>query len=157
MVFAINPPAPPAPNSFEAFRAAAIAQGGATAPPAPTPTTPPSGPTSATPASTAADGYVTPPPPKWTATTATVTWGGSVYATTYNSYEGSAQPTPGVTPREHRIIVGEDGRLDYRTANITALINDVVVFEFRPKNHTVTQSSFSTPCQGLPDGFKSGL
>ncbi|TEB27343.1 hypothetical protein FA13DRAFT_1736720 [Coprinellus micaceus] len=112
MVFAINPPAPPAQNSFEAFRDLAIAPGSAT--------------------STAPDNYTTPPPPQWTMATATVTWGESTYETVYTSYAGTPEPTPAVTPQDHRIV-------------------------FRPKNHTVTQSTFSNPCEGKPDGFKSGF
>jgi hypothetical protein len=73
MVFAINPPADPSPNSFSAFKA--LAQGGA----------PPS--SSSPPASTS--GYVTPPAPHWVSATATVTYGGSVYTTTYTSYDGT--------------------------------------------------------------------
>ncbi|KAJ3533241.1 hypothetical protein NMY22_g7420 [Coprinellus aureogranulatus] len=41
--------------------------------------------------------------------------------------------------------------------NITAAINDTVTFEFRPKNHTVTQSTFSNPCEAKADGFRSGF
>jgi plastocyanin len=147
MVFAINPPAPPPQNSFEAFRDLAIARNGTSA------TAPPTG--SAT--STAPDNYTTPPPPQWTMATATVTWGGNTYQTVYTSYAGTPEPTPAVTPQDHRIVVGADGQLSYNPANITAAINDTVTFEFRPKNHTVTQSTFSNPCEGKPDGFKSGF
>jgi plastocyanin len=89
--------------------------------------------------------------------TATVTWGESTYETVYTSYAGTPEPTPAVTPQDHRIVVGADGQLSYNPANITAAINDTVTFEFRPKNHTVTQSTFSNPCEGKPDGFRSGF
>lgn len=153
MVFAINPPAD-GDHSFEAFRALAIARNGTSATGSATP------PASTT--SPASGAYTTPPPPKWTSATATVTWGGQTYVTTYTSYEGTPQPTPAVTPQDHKIIVGADGQLVYSPSNIQAAINDTVTFEFRPKNHTVTQSSFSNPCVALKkedgtDGFKSGL
>jgi plastocyanin len=72
-------------------------------------------------------------------------------------------PTPAVQPIDHKIIVGPDGQLVYNPANISAAIGDTVTFEFRPKNHTVTQSSFLKPCEPLVNattgavGFKSGL
>ncbi|RXW20279.1 hypothetical protein EST38_g5580 [Candolleomyces aberdarensis] len=152
MVFAVNPPAD-GDHSFEAFRNLAIARNGTAATGSATP------PAST---STAADAYTTPPPPKWEHATKTVTWGGQTYATTYTSYEGTPEPTPAVTPQDHKIIVGADGQLAYTPANIQAAINDTVTFEFRPKNHTVTQSSFSNPCIGLrkedgTEGFKSGF
>lgn len=77
MVFAINPPADPSPNSFSAFKA--LAKGGAPAS------------SSSPPASSS--GYVTPPDPHWVSATATVTYDGSVYTTTYTSYDG----TPGMS------------------------------------------------------------
>lgn len=152
MVFAINPPAPPAQNSFEAFQALAIARNGT----ASTSTTATS-PGGASQTSTADEGYTTPPPPQWTMATATVTWGGNTYQTTYTSYAGTPEPTPAQNPQDHKIIVGADGQLVYSPMNITAAINDTVTFEFRPKNHTVTQSTFSNPCEAKADGFRSGF
>lgn len=146
MVFAINPPADPSPNSFSAFKA--LAQGG----------TPSS---SSSPPPSSSD-YVTPPAPHWVSATATVTYGGSVYTTTYTSYDGTPPPTPAPVPVDHKIIVGNNGVLNYDPANISASIGDTVTFEFHPKNHTVTQSSFLNPCQALEltsgtPGFKSGF
>ena len=69
-----------------------------------------------------------------------------------------------VAPYDHEIIVGVDGKLEYGPASIAAAIGDTVTFVFKPKNHTVTQSSFEYPCQPLEEtsydgtvGFKSGL
>ena len=39
----------------------------------------------------------------------------------------------------------------------TAAYGDQVVFHFNPKNHTVTQSTFASPCTRMSDGFSSGL
>jgi plastocyanin len=71
-------------------------------------------------------------------------------------------PTPAPVPVDHKITVGNNGILSYNPANISASIGDTVTFEFHPKNHTVTQSSFLNPCQALElasgaPGFKSGL
>ncbi|KAJ2924169.1 hypothetical protein H1R20_g12924, partial [Candolleomyces eurysporus] len=133
MVFAINPPAEHDPQSFQAHKDLAIARNGtaAVAPPATT--------------------YTPAPEPHWTPPTTTVPYGGGMHA----SHEPA--PTHAVTPQEHRILVGADGKLAYSPANITAAVGDTVVFEFRPKNHTVTQSSFSNPCVPLEHGFKSGF
>ncbi len=72
--------------------------------------------------------------------------------------------TPFLAPCDHQIIVGVDGKLEYGPPNITANVYDTVTFIFKPKNHTVTQSSFEHPCQPLADtsstgeiGFASGL
>ncbi|KAJ2916918.1 hypothetical protein MD484_g3485, partial [Candolleomyces efflorescens] len=129
MVFAINPPADHDPQSFQAFRDLAIARNGtaAVAPPAPT--------------------YTLAPGPHYTPTTV---------PNHYAVYTAPA-PTHAVAPKEHRILVGADGQLAYSPANITAAVGDTVVFEFRPKNHTVTQSSFHNPCAPLEPGFKSGF
>ena len=138
MVFAINPPADPNPRSFQAFKALAMGQNG-------------SGSSSTT------STLTTPPTPHWTSATATVTFGGSVYTTTYTSYDGTPPPTPAPQPVEHKIVVGDNGVLNYDPPNISASIGDTVTFEFHPKNHTVTQSSFLKPCTPQEGGFKSGL
>jgi plastocyanin len=71
-------------------------------------------------------------------------------------------PTPAAQPVDHKITVGNDGQLAFSPANISASIGDTVTFEFHPKDHTVTQSSFLQPCQALANtsaqgGFDSGL
>lgn len=77
-------------------------------------------------------------------------------------FDHAAAPSPAPQPMDHKITVGADGLLTYNPANISAAIGDTVTFEFHPKNHTVTQSSFSQPCQPLLQstgivGFSSGL
>ncbi|KAJ8700775.1 hypothetical protein PTI98_003765 [Pleurotus ostreatus] len=154
MVFAVNPPAEPSPRSFTAFRDLAIATNG---------TASSSAAASSTASSSAAtDGYVTPPAPHFETVTVTVTLPSSTYTTVYNSYDGTPPPTPAPQPQDHKITVGADGQLVYSPANIQAAIGDTVTFEFRPKNHTVTQSNFNNPCQPLFDttgkvGFSSGF
>ncbi|KAL4256206.1 Cupredoxin [Pleurotus pulmonarius] len=154
MVFAINPAPEGEARSFTAFRDLAIATNG-TAGAA-------SGGAASPAASSSVDTYVTPPAPKWATATATVTQGQAVWTTTYTSYEGTPPPTPAPQPVEHRITVGANGEFVFTPSNIQASVGDKVVFEFRPKNHTVTQSSFSNPCRPLADvtgvqGFRSGF
>lgn len=55
-----------------------------------------------------------------------------------------------------QVIVGGSG-LAYTPNQVTAAVGDIVQFVFMPKNHTVTQSSFATPCQALPGGQDSGF
>ncbi|KAF8873887.1 hypothetical protein BD779DRAFT_1678998 [Infundibulicybe gibba] len=141
MVFAVNAAEGSGPGSFNAFKAqamgAAVASGSAS--------------------TTAGGAYVTPPPPKWQSATATVTQGASVWTTTYTSYDGTPPPSPAAQPKDIKIIVGAEGQLLYNPSNVSAAIGDTVTFEFRPKNHTVTQSSFMNPCQPLDGGIKSGF
>ncbi|KAF9466673.1 hypothetical protein BDZ94DRAFT_1157529 [Collybia nuda] len=148
MVFAVNAPAEPSNKSFKAFQDLAISING----------------TETATTMTSTGTYATPPPQPWQTATATLTHESSVWTTTYTSYVGTPPPTMAAHPIDHKIIVGADGLLTYNPANISAAIGDTVTFEFHPKNHTVTQSSFSNPCQPLADtsltgavGFKSGL
>ncbi|KAF9446420.1 hypothetical protein P691DRAFT_733288 [Macrolepiota fuliginosa MF-IS2] len=143
MVFAINPPTE-GNNTFDAFQAQARATLNATA------------------TTSVTSVWSTPSPQPWATATATVTNGTSVWTTTYTSYLGSVPPSPAPQPIDHKIIVGVDTQFIYSPANISAAIGDTVTFEFHPKNHTVTQSSFSNPCQPLEQstgtvGFKSGF
>ncbi|KAF9524559.1 Cupredoxin [Crepidotus variabilis] len=145
MVFAINAPAEGDPKSFSAFKARAQSSGGVASGASSPPAT-----------------ITTPPAPHWVSATATVTWQSSTYTTTYTSYDGTPPPTPAAQPMDHKITVGDNGKFVYSPANISASIGDTVTFEFKPKNHTVTQSSFLTPCTKLKDasgnpGFASGF
>ncbi|KAK0199428.1 hypothetical protein DFS33DRAFT_1510061 [Desarmillaria ectypa] len=138
MVFAVNPGAEGSSNSFSAFKALAISSNGTTS------------------SSSATSTYNPPPAQSWTMVTATVTSQTSVWLTTYTSYDGTPAPTFAPQPVDHKIVVGIDGKLEYGPANISASIGDTVTFEFHPKNHTVTQSSFQHPCQPLAETSTSG-
>ncbi|KAJ7181966.1 hypothetical protein C8R46DRAFT_828285, partial [Mycena filopes] len=95
--------------------------------------------------------------------TATMSHGFSTWTTVYTSYAGTPAPTYPASPLNHIIKVGADG-LTYTPSFISAAVGDTVTFEFHPKNHTVTQSSFLHPCEPLAEtsttdevGFKSGF
>lgn len=47
--------------------------------------------------------------------------------------------------------------LRYTPEFVNAGVGDVVRFNFFAANHTVTQSSFDSPCMGIPDGFRTGV
>ncbi|KAJ7058536.1 hypothetical protein C8F01DRAFT_292951 [Mycena amicta] len=132
MVFAINAPAAPDPHSFESFQELAKELNGTTA----TATT-------------------TPPAQSWASATATLTHDASTWTTIYTSYDGTPQPTFAATPADHKIFVGQDG-FTFTPANISASLGDTVTFEFHPKAHSVTQSSFSDPCTPLAQSSKTG-
>ncbi|KAF7340306.1 hypothetical protein MVEN_01949700 [Mycena venus] len=152
MVFAINPPADPDPHSFDAFQKLAIQLNGTV------------NSASASASASSTDTYVTPPAQSWATATATMTHDSSTWTTVYTSYDGTPSPTYAPDgPVNHVIKVGIDG-LNYTPSNISAAIGDTVTFEFHPKNHTVTQSSFLQPCKALAEtsttgqvGFKSGF
>jgi len=95
-------------------------------------------------------GYTIPPEPQGVVVTHTVAVEGSTWATTYTSYPNSPAPTPAsLEGTTHRVIVGGASGLVFDPPHISALPRDTVVFEFRQKNHTVTQSSFADPCRKL--------
>ncbi|KAJ7671890.1 hypothetical protein B0H17DRAFT_1183561 [Mycena rosella] len=150
MVFTINAPADPDPAGFSAFQARAEQLNS-------------TGSASAAPPPATSSAYTTPAAQSWATATATVTHDSSTWTSVYTSYDGTPSPTYAATPVDHKIAVGIDG-LTYTPSNISASIGDTVTFEFHPKNHTVTQSSFLQPCSALGEtsttgqvGFKSGF
>jgi len=63
---------------------------------------------------------------------------------------------------QHLIIVGGNSTLTYSPSSITAEVGDTVAFQFQAKNHTVTQSTFASPCanmttptEGIDSGFQA--
>ncbi|EED23712.1 serine-threonine rich protein, putative [Talaromyces stipitatus ATCC 10500] len=57
----------------------------------------------------------------------------------------------------HNVTVGGSAGLVYSPSSINAAVGDIVQFIFEAKNHTVTQSSFATPCEKIVGGFDSGF
>lgn len=55
----------------------------------------------------------------------------------------------------HNVVVGASG-LTFTPNQVTAAVGDVVTFEFHPKNHTLTQSTFANPCSAMAGGVDSG-
>ena len=54
------------------------------------------------------------------------------------------------------IGVGEGG-LVFKPESVTADVGDLLDFHFYPKNHSVVQGTFSSPCQPLAGGAYSGF
>ncbi|KAH8153447.1 uncharacterized protein LAJ45_02260 [Morchella importuna] len=70
--------------------------------------------------------------------------------------------TPSVARATYMVKVGgrgDDGKpiLKYDPETVNAKAGDIVKFNFLLANHTVTQSSFDTPCTGIDGGFKTGI
>ncbi|KAJ6588963.1 hypothetical protein B0H19DRAFT_923868 [Mycena capillaripes] len=57
------------------------------------------------------------------------------------------------------VLVGDNNQLAFSPSSVAADVGDIVEFQFRSKNHSVTQSSFANPCQILttPAGLDSGF
>ncbi|KAH8102939.1 hypothetical protein BXZ70DRAFT_985935 [Cristinia sonorae] len=58
---------------------------------------------------------------------------------------------------EHQVTVGGPGILKYDPQFVNAAIGDTVLFTFKQKNHTTTQSTFAVPCSPMEGGFDSGF
>jgi plastocyanin len=63
---------------------------------------------------------------------------------------------------DHLVLVGDNQTLTFNPTSITANVGDTVSFEFRSKNHSVTQSTFADPCSimttpvlGVDSGFQA--
>ncbi|KAH6917257.1 hypothetical protein BKA70DRAFT_328254 [Coprinopsis sp. MPI-PUGE-AT-0042] len=155
MVFSINCGPEGAPNSFTNFKHSALAIGERLkAEAAAASQASPAAPTAYT---TAAYGDVTiPAAPVPTLVTQVITLEAATWTTTYSSYPGSPAATPASPEGNvHRVIVGGEKGLVFDPPSVEALPRDTIVFEFRQKNHTVTQSSFEDPCRRLEGGFDS--
>lgn len=59
---------------------------------------------------------------------------------------------------DHNVAVGtKTGELVFKPDTITAAEGDTVTFRFWPKNHSIAQAAFNSPCTPLNNGFWSGF
>ncbi|KAF2629335.1 Cupredoxin, partial [Macroventuria anomochaeta] len=59
---------------------------------------------------------------------------------------------------DHKVAVGtKTGELLFKPDTITAAEGDTVTFRFWPKNHSIAQAAFNSPCTPLNNGFWSGF
>ncbi|KAH0583550.1 hypothetical protein H2248_009176 [Termitomyces sp. 'cryptogamus'] len=64
----------------------------------------------------------------------------------------------GVYATDQKVIVGDSNKLVFNPPSLTNVqVGDNIIFEFQSKNHSVTQSSFTTPCSPLANGINSGF
>ncbi|KAG9080233.1 hypothetical protein FRC06_006911 [Ceratobasidium sp. 370] len=59
--------------------------------------------------------------------------------------------------KTHNVTVGAYGELRYDPEYVYAKPGDLINFEFHPRNHTVTESSFYHPLRSLHGGFDTGF
>ncbi|KAF7372869.1 Cupredoxin [Mycena sanguinolenta] len=76
--------------------------------------------------------------------------------------KSATPPAPGSSATassgsELLVLVGANNQLTFSPSNITANVGDTVTFQFESKNHSVTQSSFASPCTPLAGGIDSGF
>jgi len=156
MVFAVNCGADGSPNSFTNFKSAALAVGASLSAAAASATPAASGTASSVPAYPTGGTYGAPAP--------AAPYGGAPPAASVTT-PAPAASTPDSTSSAagtvHTVVVGGTGILAFNPPSIAAQPQDVIVFEFHQKNHTVTQSSFADPCSPLnangTTGFDSGF
>lgn len=59
---------------------------------------------------------------------------------------------------KHIVDVGKNGVLAFTPNSTVAAVGDIVEFHYYPKDHSVVQTSFASPCQfNLPNPFFSGF
>ncbi|KAJ4409800.1 hypothetical protein N0V91_002274 [Didymella pomorum] len=59
---------------------------------------------------------------------------------------------------DHKVAVGtKTGELKFMPDSITAAEGDTVTFRFWPKNHSIAQAAFNSPCSPMNNGFWSGF
>jgi plastocyanin len=86
-------------------------------------------------------------------TTTNATGYSTATATASAAYPSATTTTTGTN---HVVTVGGPNQLFYSPSNISANVGDTITFQFQVKNHTVTQSSFATPCRSLTLTSTSG-
>ncbi|EEP80784.1 predicted protein [Uncinocarpus reesii 1704] len=57
----------------------------------------------------------------------------------------------------HQVTVGGDAGLVFTPETLNPAIGDMIHFNFQSQNHTVTQSTFDSPCALMPGGLDSGF
>lgn len=90
-----------------------------------------------------------------TVATATLFQNGSAEVTTYSSFPGSAAPTA-FFPSDHLVLVGGSDQVSFIPTNISVQPGDTITFRFTQNNHSVIQSSFSSPCVPLSKTSTTG-
>ncbi|KAF4119423.1 hypothetical protein GMORB2_4765 [Geosmithia morbida] len=66
-------------------------------------------------------------------------------------------PPPPAAAATHTVIVGGDDLVYIPDQLNDVPVGDMVIFQFMQQNHTVTQSSFATPCDPLDGGLDTGF
>ncbi|KAF9265513.1 hypothetical protein L218DRAFT_859912 [Marasmius fiardii PR-910] len=66
-------------------------------------------------------------------------------------------PVAGALAAVQTVTVGDGSKLLFDPPSVTAAVGDTIKFEFKSKNHSVTQSTFDAPCVFKANGVDSGF
>jgi plastocyanin len=66
-------------------------------------------------------------------------------------------PVAGALAATQSVTVGDGSKLEFNPPSVTAAVGDIIEFEFKTKNHSVSQSTFAQPCQFKSGGVDSGF
>lgn len=64
-------------------------------------------------------------------------------------------PPPGELIVQVVSVADQNGSLKYFPDSIDAPVGSIVQFQFHPKNHTITESTFDEPCKPIADSLKT--
>ncbi|KAF9270350.1 hypothetical protein L218DRAFT_976198 [Marasmius fiardii PR-910] len=88
--------------------------------------------------------------------TATDTGSGEKKSSQPTSTDQASPAQASTGSQEIKVVVGGSGpKLTFEPSHISANPQDVVVFEFQQKNHSIVQSTFDAPCSPKDAGFKT--
>ncbi|QSZ32083.1 hypothetical protein DSL72_001652 [Monilinia vaccinii-corymbosi] len=71
--------------------------------------------------------------------------------------QASAATVAAAVAATHTVTVGGASGLVYTPETVSAAVGDMVVFNFESQNHSLTQSTFATPCEKLATGMDTGF
>ncbi|KAL0063758.1 hypothetical protein AAF712_009315 [Marasmius tenuissimus] len=74
----------------------------------------------------------------------------------FSTVAATLLPVAGALAATQTIAVGEGG-LTFNPPSITAAMGDIIEFQFKSKNHSVSQSTFAEPCKFKENGVDSGF
>ncbi|KAI1266113.1 Cupredoxin [Xylariaceae sp. FL1019] len=89
--------------------------------------------------------------------TQTVTAGAAATTVGTETIAASATGTVAGAAATHSVIVGGTAGKVFTPDNVQAAVGDMVIFTFQSQNHTVTQSTFASPCVAMAGGMDSGF
>ena len=89
--------------------------------------------------------------------TQTVTAGAAATEVANTVIEAGATGTVAGTGATHEVTVGGEQGLSFFPQEVSAQVGDMIIFTFYAQNHTVTQSTFDTPCAAMEGGMDSGF
>ncbi|KAK1222089.1 hypothetical protein PQX77_015083 [Marasmius sp. AFHP31] len=74
----------------------------------------------------------------------------------FSTVAATLLPVAGALAAKQTVAVGEGG-LTFNPASVTAAMGDTIEFQFKSKNHSVSQSTFAEPCKFKENGVDSGF